>query len=112
HFRAARREGQGLSVAATTLSLARASAGATTLGARPEHITIAEGSGVKLADVRVDLVENLGGQTVLYATTGDGQPLNIVLEGQRQVTLGATIPAFIDPARIHLFDAEGNAIQP
>jgi len=110
NFLAARGAGEGLSVAGSTLTLSRPTAGAATLGARPEHITIAEGTGVKLADVRVDLVENLGGQTVVYATTGDGQPLNIVLEGQRQVALGSTVPAYVDPARIHLFDAEGNAI--
>jgi len=85
-------------------------AGTATLGVRPEHITISDGSGVKLADITVDLVENLGGQTVVYATTSDGQPLNIVLEGQRKVELGSTVTAYIDPARLHLFNAEGNAI--
>ena len=74
------------------------------------QLTIADGSGIKLADVRVDLVENLGGQTVVYATTTDNQPLNIVLEGQRSVELGSTVAAYIDPARLHLFNAEGMAI--
>ena len=87
-----------------------AAGSAATLGVRPEHITINPGSGLKLADVRVDLVENLGGQTVVYATTVDGQPVNIVLEGQRPVELGSTVTAYIDPARVHLFNADGNAI--
>jgi multiple sugar transport system ATP-binding protein len=101
----------GLQVAGGTLTLPRNVAGAVTLGIRPEHITIADGSGTKLADVRVDLVESLGGQTVVYATTSDGQALTIVLEGQRRFELGTTVQAFIDPARVHLFDAEGVAIK-
>ncbi|QDZ12420.1 ABC transporter ATP-binding protein [Devosia ginsengisoli] len=110
NFLAASADGSGLKVAGNTLDLQRPVAGATTLGIRPEHITIAEGSGVKLAEVRVDLVENLGGQTVVYATTGDGQPITIVLEGQNPVDLGSTVGVHIDPARLHLFNAEGNVV--
>jgi multiple sugar transport system ATP-binding protein len=104
-------QGAGLQVAGGNLALQRNIAGATTLGIRPEHITIADGSGTKLADVRVDLVENLGGQTVVYATTADGQALTIVLEGQKRFELGSTVSAFIDPTRVHLFNAEGMAIK-
>ncbi len=110
NFLAASAEGAALKVAGNGLTLDRPVSGATTLGIRPEHITIAEGSGVTLAEVRVDLVENLGGQTVVYATAADNQPITIVLEGQRPVELGSTVGVHIDPARIHLFDAEGNVI--
>ena len=110
NFLSASVDGSGLKVAGNSLSLPRPVAGATTLGIRPEHITISEGSGLKLADVHVDLVENLGGQTVVYATTTDNQAITIVLEGQSKVELGATVGVHIDPARIHLFDAEGKAI--
>ncbi|WP_108462998.1 ABC transporter ATP-binding protein [Devosia naphthalenivorans] len=110
NFLTAAAEAGGLRVAGGNLTLPRNVAGAVTLGVRPEHITIADGSGTKLADVRVDLTESLGGQTVVYATTADGQALTIVLEGQRQFELGSTVSAYIDPARVHLFDAEGNAI--
>ena len=110
NFLSASADGAGLKVAGNSLGLQRPVAGATTLGVRPEHITIAEGTGLKLADVRVDLVENLGGQTVVYATTTDNQAVTIVLEGQSKVELGATVGAHIDPARIHLFDAEGKAL--
>jgi len=92
------------------ITLPRTAPNATTFGIRPEHITITEGSGAKLTDVRVDLVENLGGQTLLYTTTADGQALTIVLEGQRPADLGSTVSVYIDPAKAHLFDAEGNVI--
>ncbi len=111
NFLTASAENGSLKAAGTVLSLGRDVAGATTLGIRPEHITVADGAGVKFADVRVDLVENLGGQTVLYATTTDGQALTIVLEGQRSVELGSTLPAYLDPAKAHVFDAQGNAIR-
>ena len=55
-------------------------------------------------------MENLGGQTVLYTTTPGGQALTVVLEGQRPAELGSTVTAYIDPAKAHLFDAEGMAI--
>jgi multiple sugar transport system ATP-binding protein len=110
NFLTASSDAGGVKVAGNSLTLSRNVTGTATLGVRPEHITIADGSGVKLADITVDLVENLGGQTVVYATTSDGQPLNIVLEGQRKVDLGSRVSAYIDPARLHLFDAQGNAI--
>ena len=104
-------EGGTLKTGGLNLDLGRNVAGATTLGIRPEHITIADGSGVKFADVTVDLVENLGGQTVVYATTTDGQALTIVLEGQRNVEIGSKVAAYVDPAKAHIFDAEGMAIR-
>jgi multiple sugar transport system ATP-binding protein len=79
-------------------------------GVRPEHISIAPGSGLRLADVRVDLVEQLGGQTMLYATTADRQPLTIAVNGQEHVEIGAKVTAFVDPARYHVFSREGRAI--
>jgi len=48
---------------------------------------------------------------VLYATTTDGQALTVVLEGQRHVELGSTVPAYIDPAKAHVFNAEGIALR-
>jgi multiple sugar transport system ATP-binding protein len=81
-----------------------------TFGVRPEHIGIDASAGVKLADVRVELVEQLGGQTMVYATTADGHALTIAVDGQRQIAPGAQIEAFVDPARYHLFGADGKAL--
>ncbi|WDR07203.1 sn-glycerol-3-phosphate ABC transporter ATP-binding protein UgpC [Devosia rhodophyticola] len=80
-----------------------------TFGVRPEHITLNEGSGLKLGDMRVDLVEQLGGATLLYTTLPDGQSLAISLEGQRSVALGSEVTAYVDPDRCHLFDGTGAA---
>jgi len=83
---------------------------AVTFGVRPEHIGITEGSGVQLAKVKVDLVEQLGGQTMVYATTADGQAMTIAVDGQRQVELGSMLTAYVDPARYHVFGQDGRAI--
>jgi multiple sugar transport system ATP-binding protein len=80
-------------------------------GIRPEHIGITEASGVKLADLKVDLVEQLGDTTMVYASTLRGQPLTIALEGQRHIEAGTTLPTFIDPSRYHVFGPDGLAIE-
>ncbi len=106
--------GARLAVGGQSIALARkigaTNGEAVTFGVRPEHISIAEGSGVRLTDVKVDLVEQLGGSTLLYATTLDGQPLAIALEGQRVVETGSTVTAYADPRRCHLFGANGQAL--
>jgi multiple sugar transport system ATP-binding protein len=103
-----------LATAGTSVTLPRGVTGKAgeevTFGARPEHITIGAGSGVRLAEVRVDLVEQLGGATMLYTTTADGQSLSISLDGQQHVALGSMVTAHVDPARSHIFGASGAAL--
>jgi multiple sugar transport system ATP-binding protein len=36
--------------------------------------------------------------------------MTVVLEGQRHVELGSTISAYVEPDKVHVFNAEGNAI--
>jgi multiple sugar transport system ATP-binding protein len=111
---AANGNGARIETAGTTVELPRKFGGAVgepvTFGVRPEHITVADGSGIRLADVRVDLVEQLGGSTMVYASTTDGQPLALALEGQQRVPLGATITARVDPAHCHVFGADERAL--
>jgi multiple sugar transport system ATP-binding protein len=82
-----------------------------TFGIRPEHMGITDKAGVKLADVRVDLVEQLGDATMIYASTRGGQPLTIALEGQQNIALGSTVTAYVDPTRYHAFGSDGMALQ-
>ena len=81
-----------------------------TFGVRPEHVSISEGAGVRLAEVKVDLVEHLGGTTMLYTRTGDGQGLTIAINGQSEVPVGATVTAYVDPALYHVFAESGAAL--
>jgi multiple sugar transport system ATP-binding protein len=79
-------------------------------GIRPEHMGITEAAGTKLADVRVDLVEQLGDQTMLYASTQGGQPLTIALNGQQSIAAGTTVTAYVDPTKYHAFSEDGRAL--
>lgn len=79
-----------------------------TLGIRPEHITIDPNTAASLGPLKVVLVESLGGQTVVYATAANGQTITVVLDGQ--VAVGETLEAFFDPAKAHLFAADGNVV--
>jgi multiple sugar transport system ATP-binding protein len=79
-------------------------------GIRPEHMGLTDAAGVKLADLRVDLIEHLGDQTMLYASTQGGQALTIALEGQQHLTLGSTVRAHVDPSKYHAFGEDGRAL--
>ena len=79
-------------------------------GIRPEHIGITEGSGVRMGEVEVTLVEHLGGTTMLYARTADGQALTIAINGQSTISIGSRVTAYADPARVHVFGADGLAL--
>jgi multiple sugar transport system ATP-binding protein len=79
-------------------------------GIRPEHMGITEAAGTKLADVRVELVEHLGDQTMLYASTKGGQPLTIALSGQQHIESGSTVTAYVDPSKYHAFNEDGRAL--
>ncbi|SCB48567.1 multiple sugar transport system ATP-binding protein [Rhizobium multihospitium] len=77
-----------------------------TLGARPEHLNVGD-RGLALGNARVDLVEHLGGQTILYVTLHGGQALTVALEDQQAIRAGETISIHIDPERCHLFGPDG-----
>lgn len=79
---------------------------AVTLGARPEHLNVGD-RGVALGSAHVDLVEHLGGQTILYATLHGGQTLTVALEDQQAIRAGETVNIRIDPDRCHLFGPDG-----
>ncbi|GAU86411.1 ABC transporter ATP-binding protein [Bosea sp. BIWAKO-01] len=82
-----------------------------TFGVRPEHIVVGGEAGEVLGEVRVQLVEHLGGGTVLYATTAGGENLTISAAGQLRVRHGENVPLRIDPSICHIFDSQGMALR-
>jgi multiple sugar transport system ATP-binding protein len=80
-----------------------------TFGARPEHLTVG-GEGTVIGEAKVDLVEHLGGQTILYVSMKGGQSLTIALDDQQPVHTGEKIRVRADPGRCHLFAPDGKAI--
>ena len=85
-----------------------------TLGIRPEHLHLRDGGSVAAANedellLTVDVVEALGADTVVHGHVGDGadrHALTARLAGGVAVTAGDRLPLAVDPARLHLFDAE------
>ena len=74
-------------------------AGAITLGIRPENVALAA-DGVPVA---VELVEPLGSETLVHARMADGTALLVKLQGA--VPVADRITVGFDAACLHLFDA-------
>ncbi|MEJ1157574.1 ABC transporter ATP-binding protein [Prosthecomicrobium sp. N25] len=104
--------GLALTVAGRKLPLPLAaprSGSGLALGIRPEHIRVGT-DGLSLGEAKAEIVESLGGQTIVYARLSDGQPLTVVLDGQRNLHSGEILPITADPALCHAFDQEGRAL--
>jgi multiple sugar transport system ATP-binding protein len=82
---------------------------ATVLGVRPEHIRFGDGPAA-LGRARVQLVEHLGGSTLIYAVLQDGQGITMEMEGQRRVHPDEIMDLSVDPAHCHLFDRQGQTL--
>lgn len=80
-----------------------------TFGIRPEHVN-PQAQSASLGDASIQLVEHLGGSTVVYTSTPDGEPATLLLDGQRHIRIGETIPFAFDLAKTHLFGADGRRI--
>jgi ABC-type sugar transport system ATPase subunit len=81
-----------------------------TLGARPEHIALAEGA-ADLA-LTIDLVEQLGGETYFYAGAPGLPQITVRLNGQVPRQRGDTLSVRFEPVQLHLFDADGKVVRP
>ena len=79
-----------------------------TLGVRPEHLRVGDGSGPTVPTI-VNLTEHLGGITFFYGTLRSEEALTIEVPGQAFVENGVTVPVRLDPELCHLFDSEGQA---
>ena len=106
-------QGLSLSIAGTDVSLPlgpRRAGDPLTFGVRPEHIGIGDGPGLHLGNAVIDIVEQLGGQTIAYGKLADGQAVTIVREGQLGLKNGDTVALRVDTDKRHAFDADGKCI--
>jgi multiple sugar transport system ATP-binding protein len=69
------------------------------VGIRPEHITHAAGF-----KARVDVVEPIGHESIVYATAGS-ESLVAIFDPHETPRAGETIDLHVDAERLHLFDA-------
>ncbi|MCV9936842.1 sn-glycerol-3-phosphate ABC transporter ATP-binding protein UgpC [Boseaceae bacterium BT-24-1] len=78
-----------------------------TLGIRPEHVVTGGTAEIDLGTLAIVHVEQLGGQTIAYGRLADGQALNVVLEGQRRISAGDSLPVGAMAGGCHLFGSDG-----
>ena len=75
-----------------------------TLGVRPEHVALARGGPAGTTPWRLDLVEPMGNEAVLYASLGRHEiTARVAPAGLPE--RGEMVALAPDPARVHLFDA-------
>ncbi|MDW3225373.1 MAG: ABC transporter ATP-binding protein [Paracoccaceae bacterium] len=80
-------------------------AGAATIGIRPEHFNVDANSGEWSG--QVTLVERLGHDTILYVRVPEAGLLTITLSGQHAQQVGDKIHMTPMPEFMHKFDAQG-----
>ena len=78
------------------------------LGIRPEHF---RKEGEAALEVIVEIVENLGGETYVYARQGTSDILTIATGGVRGVRQGDRMTARFDPSDVLLFTPDGMRIR-
>ena len=79
------------------------------LGIRPEHVEISTADGAD-AELTIEMVEQLGGESYLYGTLSDGTALTLRCPNESPARRGDRIPVRFQRERLHLFDATGAVI--
>jgi sn-glycerol 3-phosphate transport system ATP-binding protein len=80
-----------------------------TLGLRPEHLEQTS-DGDDVAHLRVDVVEQLGADTIVHGHFGaSSTDLTVRLPGVRHLRAGEVLPLSVSPAHVHLFATESGA---
>ncbi|MCA0344426.1 ABC transporter ATP-binding protein [Shinella sp. 838] len=78
------------------------------LGVRPEDMTVSDGGELSAT---VEVVEQLGGETIVYGRLADGQALTAKLAGQAGVRAGDRLSFTLAQERLQLFDAMGRNLR-
>jgi multiple sugar transport system ATP-binding protein len=79
------------------------------IGLRPENIAL-KGKGQGQFDGRVELVEALGAETLIYVSTAGGAQLTARQTLRTALRPGDTVGVELDLGAAHLFDGKGHAI--
>jgi sn-glycerol 3-phosphate transport system ATP-binding protein len=88
-------------------ALANHAGRSVTLGLRPEHLRPPENGEAPGFQLKVDLVETLGADTLAHGRVDDtAHELTARLPGTHRVADGDRVPLTVDPSALHLFDPE------
>mgnify|MGYP005987411049 FL=1 len=93
---------------ANNTSVNRNLEGADWIGARPESIMLEK----KGMFGKVNLIERLGAETLVYLTYGDNHQIAIRADSLAPVELGETIEFGLDLEQVHSFDDKGARLSP
>ena len=78
------------------------------LGVRPEDFILSEtGKGLPF---KVEVLERLGGRTLVYGTLDKYPNFCAMLQGDADVHEGELVNLDVNPANIHVFDSKGIAM--
>jgi multiple sugar transport system ATP-binding protein len=108
-----RRSGDGVTLGGMEIPLSRAardaagSADTVTVGVRPEDLSLdSEGSGTGVKAV-VDVVEELGSESYLYAHMAEDEGTTLVVRGPGRTTVryGDTVALRVNSDAVHVFDS-------
>ncbi|MDF2371530.1 MAG: sn-glycerol-3-phosphate ABC transporter ATP-binding protein UgpC [Rhizobiaceae bacterium] len=81
------------------------------LGLRPENLELGSAADPTTAEARIELVEKLGGESMLHAHFPGSKDLFVVnVAGEAAVRPGETVHIKPDPDACYLFDGNGRAI--
>ena len=76
------------------------------VGIRPEDVAIGKG-----IDLKVNVLERLGGVSIAYGELADGQRFCASLDGDANVEEGTVVSLSIEPEDAHVFDASGRVLR-
>ena len=83
------------------------------VGVRPENVVLRSVGAGKISG-KVDLVESLGADTLIYASIGDGARAGVQLVARQntrtELRVGDAVGLDIAPASYHLFNREGQVV--
>jgi ABC-type sugar transport system ATPase subunit len=84
---------------------------AHTVGVRPHDLRAqapeAQGDGVRLGEMEVEIVERLGQESFAFGRLGQGERLAAFLDENADVRPGQRVALHVRPERLHFFDAAG-----
>jgi multiple sugar transport system ATP-binding protein len=88
-----------------------ASGDRVTVGIRPEHVSVADGGAANGSfEGRVEVIEHLGDETLIYAGVGTEEPLTVKAHAETEVALGEVVRLAVRNDAVIAFDAQGRAL--
>jgi multiple sugar transport system ATP-binding protein len=79
------------------------------VGIRPEDLMLSKTA--KGLPMTVEVLERLGGSTLVYGSVSLNQNFCALLQGDAKVSEGETIKLVASPSSFHVFDSNGNAMR-